>query len=634
MNKNLRNLVKSHVAEYLMYHFPQLQIKSTKLFECPFRHNHSQDNNKPSCKIYPQFGYKVTCFNCGELGTIFDIFKKVEPDMKHLSDDEIADYIMHLLDIKTNEEVDKLLELYSNSGFYLIPLQPKSKNPIQGESWKKNITNDIRKWREWVDAGLGLGLVCGKKSNVIVIDIDTKEIPEEIQPLLNGTSVAETRKGWHYLYCYDEDFDFVNHQNLRRKGYEIDFIANNSYVIVAPSIVDDYVRTWNGKKISKTPDKLKKFLLELLQKDSKEEIKPDDEIQKAIENDEINLEGSIPEGQRDTELTKIGGVFRKQMNSSNVLSVLLFINKNFCKPPLSFSQVKKIVDSLNKYDTYDKKDLAKEILEHLKMESVRFANTVEISKSLGYTKKEIEDALDYLLKEQKVQKIGKQFKALNKIEWDTNFMGLSKPLDFEVPYFEKYARLENGSMIIVGAKTGTGKSTLAMNFIKEFVDKGITPYYVCTEAGSKFSLIGASLGLKEGDYKFKVVPDATSVEFEDNSVIVCDWVRPQDYAKTDLMMENLNNQLIKHGGLLIAMVQLRKDGSFFAPDLFDFFANVVTTYNWTERINEKTKQRIIDNENTYFKTTKIRDSKNGLQYVTIPTFFNKQTKQISLRSGE
>lgn len=629
--KELLHTAKSYVAEYLMYHYPQLKIKNTQLFDCIFKHNHQNDNGKPSCKIYPQFGYKVTCYNCGELGNIFDIVRKVEPDMKSLSDEEIADYIIHLLDIKTNEEVDKLLELYSNSGFNLIPLQPKSKNPIQGESWKKNITSDIRKWKEWVDAGLGLGLVCGKGSNVMVIDIDTKEIPEEIKVLLNGTSVAETRNGWHYLYSYDEDFDFVNHQNLRRKGYEIDFRANNAYIVVAPTIVDDFVRTWNGKKICNMPDKLKKFLLNLLQKDKKEEKNPDETIQKAIESEEIDLEGSILEGQRDSSLVTIGGIFRKQMNPSQVLSVLSFINKNFCKPPLAYPQLKKIVDSLNKYDTYDKKDLAKEILLHLQMESVKFANTNEISKSLGYTKKELEDALNYLLKEQKIQKIGKHFKALNKIEWDENFMGLSKSLDFEVPYFEKHSRFESGSMLIIGAKTGTGKSHLSMNFIKQFVDKGITPYYVCTEAGSKFSLIGASLGLKEGDYKFKVVPDATSVEFEDNAVTVIDWVRPTDYAKTDLMMENLNNQLIKHGGLLIAMVQLRKDGSFFAPDLFDFFASLVATYNWTERVNERTKERILDNENTYFKTTKIRDSKTGLQYVNIPTFFNKDTKLITLR---
>lgn len=634
MNKDLKHLVKSYVAEYLMYYYPDLNIKKTGLFDCPFKHNHKNGNGKTSCKIDSQFGYKVTCFECGELGNIFDIFKRLEPDMKNFTENEIADYIIHLLNIKTNEQIDELLETYANSGFHLIPLQANSKNPVENVSWKKNTTNDIRKWKEWLNAGLGFGLVLGKISQTICLDIDSDETYKRMKDKLNDTSIQTTKRGKHFVWEYDEDFDFLNHHNFRKEGYEMELRANNAYIAVAPSKIDNTERYWNDSKMSKMPEELKEFFMGLLDKKGKKEIvDKETELKKAIDSDSVSIKGLIGEGQRDDELTKIGGIFRKQMNPHQVLSVLSFVNQNFCKPSLSFNQVRKIADSLNKYDTYDKKDLAKEIISHLQLESVKFANTMEISKSLGHPKKDLEDALDYLLKEQKVQKIGKHFKALNKIDWETSFMKLNKPLNFEVPYFEKFARFENSSMIILGAKTGAGKTHLAMNFVKKFVDKGITPYYVCTEAGSKFSLIGASLGLKEGDYKFKIVPDATSVEFEDNSVIICDWVRPQDYSKTDLLMENLNNQLIKHGGLLIAMVQLRKDGSFFAPDLFDFFASMVATYNWTEHTNAKTREIIKDNENTYFKTTKIRDSKNGLQYINIPTHFDNQTKQITLRKG-
>jgi len=640
MNKDLRNTIKSYVAEYLMYHFPQLKIKKTNLFSCPFKHEHEYNNGKDSCKIYPQFGYKVKCYHCGELGNIFDIFRRLEPDMKNFTEKQIADYLIHLLDIKLNEQIDTLLEKYYNSGFYLIPLQPNSKNPVQGESWKKNITNDIKQWKEWVEAGLGLGLVCGKVSKVITIDIDTKEIPKEIKDIMNGTLIQETKKGWHILYEYDECFDYVNHQNFRRKGYEIDFRANNSYIVVAPTIVDDYTRTWNDKKICKIPDKLKKFLLELIDKDKSENKNNDeDEIQKAIDEENIELKGLIQEGSRDDELTKIGGIFRKQMNLPQVLSVLLFINKNFCKPPLSFNQVKKIAYSLNKYDTYDKKNLAKEILTHLKLESVRFANTSEISKSLGYTKKEIEDVLDYLVREQKVQKIGKQFKALNKIEWVDDFMDRGKPLEFTIPYFDKYARFRNGALIVIGGKSGKGKTTLSCNFIKQFVDQGIKPYYISTEAGSNFDIISASLGLKEGDFylppKNKFI-DPFSIELEDNAVTIIDWLRPtdSDYAKTDTLYEKINNQLTLHGGCVIAFAQMKNETEMYAEQMIHAYASLVGKYYWSKHVNSKTKEITYDAENTYFRTEKIRDSKSGLQYINIPTFFNKETKLITLRSGE
>jgi KaiC/GvpD/RAD55 family RecA-like ATPase len=638
------NLVKSHISEYLTYLNPSLKIKSTSLFECPICHS-----QKESCKIYSQFGYKVTCFKCGELGNIFDIFRKCEPDMASLDDNQIAEYLAHLLDIKENVEVDKLLEQYYNSGFHLIPLcanDPSKtdaenaklqKSPIQGESWKKNTCHDIRKWKEWVEAGLGLALVGGKISNVILLDIDTKTIPEDIKPLLSETLIQDTKRGTHFIFDYDADFDNVNHSNFRGKGYKMEIRVNNSYIVIAPTIVEGYTRIWNNKKIEKMSDGLKKFLLDLVAKDSKQDEKTDSdkEILEAIENEDLGIKNGLKglDGECNDAWIKIGGVLRKKMSISQVEWALTTFNK-LLEHPQQKKAIKAMTYQLAKYDTFDKKDLAKEILEHLQLESVRFANTLDLTKSLGYERKDIEHALDYLVKEQKVVRIGKHFKALNKIEWDTAFMGLSKSLEFEIPYFEKYAKLENSSMVIIGGRTGHGKTHLAMNFIKEFVDRGIKPYYLCTEAGSKFSLVGASLGLKEGDYNFKIVSDATSVEFEDNSVVVIDWIRPGDYSKVDQLMSNLNNQLIKHGGLLIGLVQVRKDGTFFAPDLFDFYASLVANYTWGRKYNDKTKETIYDNENTCLEISKVRDSKLGIQYFKIPTFFNKETKRITLRTGE
>jgi hypothetical protein len=635
------NLVKAHISEFLMNYDPSLKINKTSLFKCPFSHLHKHDTGKSSCKIYPQFGYKVQCYNesCGDLGNIFNIFRRLEPDMSHWIDDEIASYLIHLLDIKENIEIDKLLEQYYNSEFHLIPLQPNSKNPIQGESWKKNTCHDIRKWKEWVEAGLGLGLVCGKISNVLVIDIDTKIIPEEIKNLIPKTLIQETLNGWHIILNYDTDFDNINGHNFRRKGYNIDLRANNSYIVIAPTIVDNYTRTWNNEKISNISSELKKFILDLVAKDSKQEDKTDSdkEILDAIENEDFGVKNGLKglDGECNDAWIKIGGVLRKKMSVAQVEWALTTFNK-LLEHPQQKKAIKAMIYQLSKYDTFDKKDLAKEILEHLQLESVRLANTLDLTKSLGYERKDIENALDYLVKEQRVVRIGKHFKALNKVDWDIDFIGLSKPLGIEVPFFEKYARFENGSMIILGGKTGTGKTSLSMNLIKDLVEKGVQPYYLCTEAGSKFSLVGASLGLKEGDYKFKVISDATTIELEDNAITIVDWIKPpnSDYSKMDSIMESFNNQLIKHGGLLIAMVQIRKDGTFFAPDLIDFYSALVAKYEWSIRRNDKSGETVYDSENTYLQTSKIRDSKVGLQYLKIPTHFNKETKRITLRTGD
>jgi len=414
--------------------------------------------------------------------------------------------------------------------------------------------------------------------------------------------------------------------------------ANNAYIVVAPTVVEGYIRTWNGKKITKMPKELKKFLLDLVKKESKkEEKKESDGIREAIENENFNIEDGLRglDGNCNDTWITLGGILRKKMSPKKVEWALQTFNK-LLADPMDYHQIKSMCYQLSKYDNFDKKDLAKEILEHLSLESVRFANAFEMEKSLGHTKKEIESALDYLLKEEKVVKVGRNFKALNKIEWETDFMSIGKPLGFEVPYFGKFNKFDDGSMIIIGGRSGTGKTHLAMNIIKKFVDMGINPKLLTTEAGSKFGMIGANLGLKIDDYFFKRVADATNVEFDDDSVTIIDWLKPpnSDYSKLDTIMENLNNQLVKHRGLLIALVQIRKDGTFFAPDLFDFYASLVATYNWTQKYNSQTKETVADSTNTYFQTSKMRDSKVGVQWIKIPTKFDKDTKIISLRTGE
>lgn len=636
MKKETRKLICSYLADYLMHVNKDLKITKNKLFVCPFHDEHPTEKNA-TCKIYPNYGYKLKCFNSvhGDLGDIFDVFRKYEPDMKNLSDDEIGDYLINLLNISTDEKIDELLATYSNSGFGLIPLSPNSKDPVSGISWKRNISYDMNQWKEWLSNGLGLGLVGGKVSKVIMIDIDSPKTLEKTKALIPNTATQKTKRGFHFLLDYDNDFDEVNHENLRSVGYEMEVRVNNAYIVVAPTIVDNFERTWNGAKISKLTPELKKFLLDTIkQKREKSGSKKseDNSIKDAIDKEELGVDNGLKglDGECNDTFIKLGGILRKKMSPEQVEWSLLNFNK-LLADPMDYKTVKAMKYQLEKYDNFDKKDLANQILEHLKMESIKTATSNDLKNSLGHPKKDIEDSLSYLLKEQKIQKLGRVYKYIEKVEWETDFMSVGEPLGFEVPWFGSYNNFDSGSMIILGGKTGEGKTHLALNLIKEFVDKGKRPYYICTEAGSKFKLISATLGLKEGDYAFKIVPDATAVELEDNAITIIDWLNPQDYSQVGNLMKTLNDQLVRHGGLLIVFVQVRKDGSFFAPDLFDFYASFVAKYRHSKKVNEVTKEVTFDNENTYWKTEKMRDSKVGIQYVTIPMHFHRETKRITVR---
>lgn len=632
MKNSIRKLVCSYLADYLQHNNSALKITKTKLFTCPFEHEHELPSDKPTCKIYPNYGYKLKCYDSahGDMGDIFDIFRKIEPDMKELSDDEIADYLINLLNISTNEKVDELLASYSNSGFGLIPLAPNSKDPVSGISWKKNISYDINQWKEWLNNGLGLGLVGGRASRILEIDIDSKETLEKVKSLIPQTLTQTTKRGFHFILEYDNDFDEVNHANFRSKGYEMELRANNAYIVIAPTLVDNFERTWNEKKIAKLTPKFKKFLLDLIEKPKE---KKTDDIQNAISQEDLRVKNGLSglDGECNDTFIKLGGILRKKMSHDQVKWALSNFNK-LLADPMDYKSITAMCYQLQKYDNFDKQGLAEQILNHLKI--LETSTSRDLTASLKQEKKDIEEALDYLVKEQKIQKLGRIYKYVQKVEWETDFMGIGKPLNITIPWFDKYNRFDDGSMIILGGRTGEGKSHIAVNMLKQFIAQGKQPYYICTEAGSKFKMISATLGLKEGDYFFKIVPDATAVELEDNAITIVDWLNPRDYSQVGNLMESLNNQLVRHGGVLIVFVQIRKDGTWFAPDLFDFYATCVAQYHHSKIVDPITKEITFDGENTYWKTSKLRDSKVGTQYVTIPMHFDTKTKLITLRGDK
>ena len=75
---------------------------------------------------------------------------------------------------------------------------------------------------------------------------------------------------------------------------------------------------------------------------------------------------------------------------------------------------------------------------------------------------------------------------------------------------------------------------------------------------------------------------------------------------------------------VIILTQIRKSNSeWFAPDQVEEFASLACKYLWGNNG--------VDAENTHFQTTKIRDSKIGKQFHTIPTYFNQKTKILEIR---
>ena len=439
---------------------------------------------------------------------------------------------------------------------------------------------------------------------------------------MGDTLVQKTGNGWHYLYNYDPAFVKTLNKVIRDAGYEMELRTDKSYIVISPSVAyEGDSRKWNNGKIIDMPIALKEFFMPYYKQEQLVN-NPETEIQHAIDDEIVPL-ADLSSKRNDT-FVKLGGILRKKLNIPNTEYVLNIISNNLIDKPIEQRELRAIINQIKKYNTYDKVDLAKQVLDRL--EIIGEGSAFQISKSLNLEQKDVEDALKYLLDQEEIISLGKRgFKKLTKVVWETDFQDITTPITFELPYFHDLGYFDDSNMIVIGARTGNGKTHVAANIIKKLVEQGIKPCLISTEAGSKIGKICTELQLKLGDFKFKIVKNPTNIEFDDNAVTIIDWLKPDgsDYAKTDATFEKLNDQLVKHKGFLIVFVQIRKsDGEFFASDQVDFYSALTATYNF-KRNGDK-----LDTENTYFQTSKIRDSKTGLQVLTIPMKFDRVTKRL------
>jgi hypothetical protein len=90
-------------------------------------------------------------------------------------------------------------------GFSVIPIKPKSKKPAL-PSWKEyqeRKPND-KELKKWFNSGnsLNIGIVTGKISNIIVVDLDSEEAVKYAEENLPKTPTVKTRKGQHLYFQY------------------------------------------------------------------------------------------------------------------------------------------------------------------------------------------------------------------------------------------------------------------------------------------------------------------------------------------------------------------------------------------------------------------------------------------------
>jgi biotin operon repressor len=631
-----------NILDYLSKKIDGFKVVTKKgqfLFTCPQKHSHCIQSDEPT--VTPINGTKkYQCLLCGWKGSFEDCVRLLEPDKKEYDDNKINEYLMDVF--KTNPY--PILDEYVKKGWDLVAIKSNSKEAFH-KDWIDNENKDKSVWIRWINQGLNIGLNC-KKSGLLVLDVDyKKDIPEDKKEIRNkliellknsNTVVANTvNGGQHFLYKTDSD---LNKQFVNLYGTKIDS-RTNGYICIEPSKIENkqYIFANIQDRVKEIPQEIKEFILDLIKKDDEEKNKPKINLEETKEmgtedfSKTLKLKNNNLDGCCNDTFTKLGGALIKRLNPNDAGFVLHLLNNNLLEHPMETKTVNALVGSLQNYKKSDSASQKESVYETLKLID-NDVTAKDIMEHLGYPRSIVNKCLSELFKEGKVIKLSRgRYKTRSVMEWISKEPLREEGINFKIPYFDEIMDFEWGDILLVGAKRGTGKSTLAVNMLQQLIAQGLTPYYISTEANSRFKKTGKHLGIVEEDlekqertfkFKFHKFVDPMAIELPQNAVTLIDWLQIKDFTQTANVFQALSDELERKSGILIIMMQIRGDNNWFAPDLVEQFPSLAVKFIWDDE----------DGRTSRFETTKIRDSKLGKQIVTLETSYNPETKILEKKT--
>ena len=137
---------------------------------------------------------------------------------------------------------------YASLGYYVFPLAPKRKTPLFRDwPWQKNATTDQNLIKEWwsKNPNANVAIVCGKVSNLVVIDVDPKHdgvkhlaaLEAEQGPMQETARQQTGSGGYHLLYRYPPSVEHIKNFNHGEIAKGVDVKADDGYIVAAPSVV-------------------------------------------------------------------------------------------------------------------------------------------------------------------------------------------------------------------------------------------------------------------------------------------------------------------------------------------------------------------------------------------------------------
>jgi hypothetical protein len=224
---------------------------------------------------------------------------------------------------------------YISRGWPVFPLH--GKKPLEGSHSFLDATLDVNRaegmWRADPDANIGIAT--GRRSGVLVIDIDPRKT-ESVRALqLPPTLTVRTWSGgWHLYLAFDGDPRITIGSDLLPG---IDWRGNGGYVVAPGSVVNDITYTIaKNLPIAQAPASLLERIIQGRRRPR-------------VEHDNRG-HAVIPSGRRNDTLISIAGCMRRWGVEYNALvAALRAVNADHCRPALDDHELQQIAASAARY---------------------------------------------------------------------------------------------------------------------------------------------------------------------------------------------------------------------------------------------------------------------------------------------
>ena len=225
---------------------------------------------------------------------------------------------------------------YHQRGWCPIPVKARSKEPNLEELApylkRKATAEELRSW-SWP----GVGIVTGRPSGILVLDVDGPEGEAELKTHGHpATPMVRTARGGMHLYFRHPDAEI---RTGIRVAPGLDVKAAGGYVVAPPSVGPngkryEWIISPEEAALADVPDWLARIL------------------DRPRRNGAAGPVGErIPPGQRNRELTSLGGSMRRRgMGEEEIFDALVGVNRRRCDPPLEEEEVRKIAASVARYE--------------------------------------------------------------------------------------------------------------------------------------------------------------------------------------------------------------------------------------------------------------------------------------------